>query len=126
MQGVSHIRPTKSRILVERLEGHGVERTTKGGIVIPATNEAKAKTKNDVFRARILAIGPDATEIQRAYEDGFEHVLVYAWNDTTKRKGLYTGVPVGRNRLLIEPDDIAIPCMPDADIDVSNSAWERS
>jgi co-chaperonin GroES (HSP10) len=126
MQGVN-VRPIGDNVLVERVTGHGVERTTAGGIVIPATSEAKATTKNDVFRARILAAGPDAKDVQRAVEDGFEHVLVYAWRDTSTDmgKGLYTGVQTGKNRLFIKPDDIVMALTEDADVEASNSKWER-
>lgn len=123
MQGAPNIKPTKDRILVERLEGHGIERVTSGGIVIPATVEAKARTKNDVFRARVLACGPDAHDIRRAVNDGFDHVLVYAWADNGK-KGLYTGTPMGRNRLLIEPGDVVLAVAGDAQIEARNSTAE--
>lgn len=97
------IKPTKDRILVERLDGHGIEQTTPGGIIIPATNEARAKTRRDGFRARVLALGPEVPP-SFALKPG-EHVLVHMWAEGDGKQ-LYTGSPLGGNRLLIQPDDI--------------------
>lgn len=126
MQGTPNIRPIGDNILVERLEGHGIERVTAGGIVIPATLEAKAKTKNDAFRARILAIGdgPGALEVRKAFDEGFGHVLVHAWCEHGER-GLYTGKPLDRNRLFIKPDDIIVALAEDAQVVAKNSDAER-
>lgn len=97
------VRPLRDLVLVQRLEGHGIERVTPGGIVIPAACEAKAKTKNDYFRARVIAKGPKAPPELEVGED----VLVHTWagGDGT---GLYTGAltSVGNGRMLITPDDI--------------------
>lgn len=122
MQGVPNIRPIGDNILVERLEGHGIERVTAGGIVIPATLEARAKTKNDVFRARVLAVGPseDANAVREAVSDGYSDVLVYAWRENGQR-GLYTGTPLGRDRLFVKPDDIIVAVAPDARVESRNS-----
>lgn len=110
MQGDASIRPTKDRILVERLEGSGIERTTKGGIVLPATLESHAKTKRDGFRARVLALGPDV-KVDLAKD---EHVLVHTWAEGDG-SNLYTGSPLGGGKLLIQPDDII--CVVDKDVD---------
>lgn len=117
-----HIRPLGDNILVERLTGNGIERTTKGGIVLPATLEARARTKNDVFRARVLAVGPahDADELRRAVEAGYDHVLIYTWNDNGK-KGLYTGAPADKHRLFIKPEDVVVSLMADAEVESRNS-----
>ncbi len=123
MQGAPNIKPTKARVLVERLEGHGIERVTKGGIVLPATLEAKARTKRDVFRARILAVGPDAHDVRKAFDEGFDHVLVYAWSNGSG-KGLYTGLPCGQNRLLIESEDVVVAVAGDAHVEARNSTAE--
>ena len=128
MVGAPNIRPVGSNILIERLEGHGIERVTAGGIVIPATNEARARTKNDSFRARVLAVGPaqEANPIRDAVAEGFDHVLVYTWadNDDAKR-GLYTGTPLGQNRLFVKPDDIIIALAADAQLEARNSDAEK-
>lgn len=124
MQGTPNIRPIGDNVLVERLEGHGIERVTKGGIVIPATCEAKAKTKNDVFRARVLAVGPDAKEVRDAVSEGFDHVLVYAWRGDSGQ-GLYTGTPLGRDRLFIKPDDIIVALAEEAHVEAKNSDAEK-
>lgn len=104
------IQPLNDRILVKRLEGHGVERVTDGGIIIPATTEAKAKTKADTFRARVLAVGPG-----RVLESGGRHpvgvepgedVVVETWADSAEHT-LYTGAPgLGPLELFISPDDV--------------------
>jgi co-chaperonin GroES (HSP10) len=97
------VKPTKDRILVERLDGHGIERTTRGGIIVPATNEARAKTKRDGFRARVLVLGP---EVPKGLDlKPGEHVLVHMWAEGDGKK-LYTGDPLGGAGLLIRPDDI--------------------
>lgn len=97
------MRPLRDLILVQRLEGHGIERITPGGIVIPAACEAKAKTKNDYFRARVIAKGPKAPAELEVGED----VLVHTWAGG-EGAGLYTGAltGVGGGRMLIQPDDI--------------------
>jgi co-chaperonin GroES (HSP10) len=105
------VRPLRDQILVERLEGHGIERTTKGGIILPASLEARARTKSDYFRARVEAVGPDVRELAKD-----DHVLVYTWADGGSK--LYTGVGVGRNRLFVTPEDIVCAVAPDADVEV--------
>jgi co-chaperonin GroES (HSP10) len=123
MQGAVNVRPIGNKILVERLEGHGIERVTDGGLVIPATCEAKARTKNDHFRARVLAVGPEAPQVAEAVKAGFDHVLVYAWCDHGQR-GLYTGKPLDNRRLFIEPDDIVMAVTGDAKVEHRNTTAE--
>jgi len=73
------IRPYRDRIHVTRLDGHGIERTTPGGIVIPATVEKDIRTKQDCFRARVNAVGDEADrELQGDLKPGDE-VLVYTY-----------------------------------------------
>jgi co-chaperonin GroES (HSP10) len=98
---VSEVTPLRDLILVERLEGHGIEHVTKGGIIIPATTEARAKTKGDTFRARVIAKGREAPHDLYVGEV----VIVFTWADGDGSK-LYTGVEIGRHRLFIEPKDI--------------------
>jgi co-chaperonin GroES (HSP10) len=107
------VKPLGNRILVERLEGHGIERTTPGGIIIPATNERRAEHKRDGFRARVEAIGP---EVREQLEVG-EHVLVHTWANGDGSQ-LYTGDRMGANQLLIAPDDIICAVHPDAHVEV--------
>lgn len=116
MQGASVVRPIRDNILVERLSGHGVERVTKGGIVIPATNEAKVRTKNDYFRARVKAVGPEVRELEPG-----EDVLVYAWAENGQGRGLYTGKAIGARQLMIKPGDVVCAVAPDADVEAVNS-----
>lgn len=73
-------------VLVERLEGHGIERVTPGGIVIPATAERRPTTKADTYRARVLAVGPEAA---RELTPGTE-VIVHTWHASGDK--LYSGV----------------------------------
>lgn len=97
-----NVQPIRDLVLVERLDGHGIETVTPGGIIIPATCEARAKTKSDTWKGRVLAKGPDAPS-DLSVGDG---VIVHAWADGDGSV-LYTGVP-GRERhhLFIKPDDI--------------------
>lgn len=96
------IRPQRDLILVEKLEGHGIERVTKGGIIIPATNESHAKTKNDTWRGKVIAKGPKApSELATG-----DVVMVFTWasGDGTK---LYTGhKALTKHQCFIAPDDI--------------------
>lgn len=110
MSSRGNIAPLRDLVLVERLSGHGIERTSKGGIVLPSTLEAKAKTKADWFRARVLAVGPEARDV-RAGED----VLVYTWKGETGR-GLYTGHALGAGQLLIAAEDIVAALDPTAEV----------
>jgi co-chaperonin GroES (HSP10) len=124
MQGNGDVRPLGKRILVERLEGHGIERVTKGGIIIPATTEARAKTKQDTFRAKVLALGPQANPTgELAVGDV---LIVYTW-DGGDGSTLYTGVSAGKHRLFIEPDDIVCIVEDDAPSTQlegwANAAW---
>lgn len=105
-----NLAPLRDLVLVERLTGHGIERVTSGGIVLPATNEAKAKTKADWFRARVLAVGPQARDV-RVGED----VLVYTWKGEVGR-GLYTGLSAGGDKLFIAADDIVCAVDPAAEV----------
>lgn len=99
-----HVRPLGERILVTRLEGHGIETVTPGGIVIPATSERTVKTKPDYFRARVEAMGPDA---EKAYAGELrlgDEVLVYTYSGTAET--VFTGDAAGQHRLFVKPDDI--------------------
>lgn len=102
------IRPLRDRIHIRRLEGHGIERVTEGGIVIPATVEARAKTKNDYFRAEVLAVGPDVKEVEPG-----EHVLVHTWHGGDGST-LYVGS-------FITPDDVICVVAKDARVDHLNA-----
>lgn len=101
MQGLG-ISPLRDLILVERLDGHGIERVTPGGIIIPATSESRAKTKNDTWKGRVLAKGPKApTELAIG-----DVVIVFTWADGDGSV-LYTGTAgLARNELFIATDDI--------------------
>jgi co-chaperonin GroES (HSP10) len=97
------IRPLGNKILVRRLEGHGIERVTKGGIVVPATAEKHVRTKADYFRARVEAIGPEAERALPDLAQGSD-VLVYTYSGTDK--SVFTGTDIGERGLFVEPDDI--------------------
>lgn len=103
------IRPLRDRIHIRRLEGHGIETVTPGGIVIPATVEARAKTKNDYFRAEVVAIGPEVRELEPG-----EHILVHTWHGGDGST-LYT------NHTLIGVDDVICVVAKDARIDHINA-----
>lgn len=104
------IQPMNDRLLVQRLEGHGIERVTDGGIIIPATTEAKARTKADTFRARVLAVGPgrvldSGVRVPVDVQPG-EDVIVETWRDDTSNS-LYTGdTGVEPGQLFIGVDDV--------------------
>lgn len=83
------IRPLKDKILVRRLEGHGIEAVSKGGIILPATREKSVRTKGDYFRARVEAMGPDAQRAMPDLEPG-EEVYVYTYSGTSE--SVFTGV----------------------------------
>lgn len=103
------ITPLRDLLLVERLEGHGIERVTKGGIIIPATLEAHAKTKNDTWRGKVIAKGPKAPDDVVVNDV----VMVFTWADGDGKK-LYTGhEALTKNQCFIEPDDIV--CIVDDD-----------
>lgn len=89
----------------------GRERTTKGGIVIPATTGAKIRTRSDVWRGRVLAKGPDAPPDLEVGEDVLAYT--YAGGDGSK---LYSGDAVGGHRLFVRPDDIVCQVAPDAEV----------
>jgi chaperonin GroES len=104
--------PRNDRILVERLEGRGVESITAGGIIIPATTEKRAKTTADHFRARVVAVGPGEL-LQNGERDAIDlnpgdEVLVYSFaEDKSDGSALYTGAGgPGRNQLFVRPRDI--------------------
>lgn len=98
------LQPLRDRIIVTRLEGHGIETISPGGIVIPATVEKSVRTKPDYFRARVDALGPEA---ERAYAGDLkagDEVLVYTYSGT--EASVFTGSDLGEKRLVIGPDDI--------------------
>lgn len=103
-------KPREDWIFVTRLEGHGVESVSAGGIIIPATVEASIRTKADNYRARVEAMGPEA---ERAYAGDLkpgDTVIVHAY--AAEGRGTFTGQDVlgkaARNALWIpiKPDDI--------------------
>ncbi len=96
--------PLKDRILVTRLEGHGIETVSPGGIVIPATVEKSVRTKADYFRARVDALGPDA---ERAYAGDLkpgDEVLIYTYSGVAE--SVFTGSKLGERQMFVKPDDI--------------------
>ena len=95
------IRPLGERILVTRLEGHGIETVSKGGIVIPATAEKSVRTKADYFRARVEALGPDVVGYELAAGD---EVLVYTYSGTAET--VFTGEGTRGAAMFIKPDDV--------------------
>lgn len=99
------IRPLRDKILIRRLEGHGIETVSKGGIVIPATAEKGVRTKADYFRARVEAIGP---ETERAIPDLAvgNDVLVYTYSGQAESVFTGKGREMAGARIFIEPDDI--------------------
>jgi co-chaperonin GroES (HSP10) len=103
------IRPLRDRIHIRRLEGHGIETVTPGGIVIPATTEARAKSKNDYFRAEVIGIGPDVRELAPG-----DHVLVHTWHDGDGSTLYTSGTFIG-------PDDVICAVAKDARIDHINA-----
>ncbi len=106
------VRPLRDLILVERLEGHGIERITPGGIVIPASVERRAEQKADMFRAKVVATGPQVRELEPG-----DHVMVHTWEDGDGSK-LYTGVTgTGRHELFIKPDDVICKVHPQAHVE---------
>lgn len=105
------IRPLRDRIHIRRLEGHGIETVTPGGIIIPATSEARAKTKRDYFRAEVVATGPEVRDLEPG-----EHVLVHTWADGDGSE-LYTGSFIG-------PDDVICVVAKGARVDPVNSRAE--
>ncbi len=99
------IRPLGERILVTRLEGHGIETVSKGGIIIPATAERSVRTKADYFRVRVDAIGEDA---EKAFAPGElrpgDEVLVYTYSGSAET--VFTGEGAVGHRLFVKPNDI--------------------
>lgn len=97
------IRPYGDRILVERLDGHGMETVSPGGIVLPAVEWKRGKTKHvpDTFRARVIRSGPEAN---RFVADGDE-VLVYTYSREGHGRAL-TGWDTSYG-LIIQVDDVA-------------------
>lgn len=96
-------RPLGERILVERVDGHGVEKVLASGIVLPATREASVQTKGDLFRARVRAMGDEAKRQVPDLSVG-EEVFVYAYSGNGE--SVYTGDST-KAGVFIKPDDIA-------------------
>lgn len=94
-------------MLVEALDV-GREHVTPGGIVIPATTGSRAKTKSDLWRGRVLAVGPEVKEIAPGQD-----VIVHTWADGDGSK-LYSGEGVGGHRSFIKQADIVCVAEPDA------------
>jgi co-chaperonin GroES (HSP10) len=114
------VRPLRDQILIERLEGHGIETVSPGGIIFPATIERRAEHKRDGFRARVEAVGPDVRELEPG-----EHVLVHTWTGDDGSKGLYVGRDVGNRKLLVKPDDIICVVAADAHAEVLQQSVAR-
>ena len=96
--------PTADRIHVQRLEGHGLETVSAGGIIIPATVGKSVQNKPDYFRARVLSMGPEAERVLGAELKPGDEVLVYTYHGTAEQT--FVGEKDGRDRLFVRPDDI--------------------
>lgn len=96
------LQPVRDLIMITRLEGHGIEEVTKGGIILPATREKSVRTKGDYFRARVDGIGPRARYADGELDVGDE-VLVYTYSGTAE--SVFTGVRAGDYEF-VRPEDI--------------------
>lgn len=96
------MRPLGDRIVVTRVDGHGIETVTPGGIVLPATREASVRTRGDYFRARVEAMSSEAARLMPDLSVG-DDVLVYSYAGEADR--VFTGEDTHRG-LCIRPDDI--------------------
>lgn len=109
------IRPYGDKILVEKLDGHGIETTSAGGIVLPAVKWQRGKTKHvaDTFRARVIRSGPEAS---KTVAEGDE-VVVYTYSREGHGQAL-TGweTPYG---LIISLDDVLVVLEPSDHIPVT-------
>jgi co-chaperonin GroES (HSP10) len=92
------IRPYGDRILIEKLDGHGKETVSAGGIHLPAVEWRQGKTKHvaDAFRARVVDVGPLVAEVSVGDE-----VFVLTYGDKRTLTGDET--PYG---LIIGEDDV--------------------
>jgi co-chaperonin GroES (HSP10) len=92
------IRPYGDRILIEKLDGHGKETVSAGGIHLPAVEWRQGKTKYiaDTFRARVVDVGPLVAEVSAGDE-----VFVLTYGDKQTLTGEET--PYG---LIIGEDDV--------------------
>jgi co-chaperonin GroES (HSP10) len=98
------VQPLRDLIRVTRVEGHGIETVTAGGIILPATREKGVRTKSDYFRARVEALGPDA---EKAYAGDLQpgaEVLVYTYSGD--KDSVWTGKDMGEHGMFVQPDDI--------------------
>jgi co-chaperonin GroES (HSP10) len=100
--GSGVVKPLHDRIVVERLEGHGIERTLPSGIIVPATAEQGIQAKRDTFRARVVAMSEGAAR-QLPDLKPTDEVLVYAYSG--REETVFTGVETSHG-LIVEPDDI--------------------
>jgi co-chaperonin GroES (HSP10) len=105
----ANVSPLRDLVLVESLDV-GRERTTAGGIVIPATTQARAKTKSDLWRGRVIAVGPKV----QGLEPG-EDVIVHTWGDGDGSK-LYSGEGIGGHHSFIRQSDIVCAVTPGTEV----------
>lgn len=75
------LRPYGDRILVEKLDGHGLETVSPGGIVLPAVEWRRGTTRHiaDTFRARVKAAGPKVAEVVGQELAEGDEVVVYTY-----------------------------------------------
>ena len=75
------LRPYGDRILVEKLDGEGVETVSAGGIILPAVEWKRGKTRHvpDTFRARVKAAGPRVAEVLGQELAEGDEVVVYTY-----------------------------------------------
>ncbi len=89
---------------MQRLEGHGIETTTPGGVIIPATVQKGVRNKPDTFRARVLAMGPEATrQLSGELAIGAD-VLLYTYDG--EADSVFTGEQAEGHGLFVRPADI--------------------
>jgi co-chaperonin GroES (HSP10) len=104
------LQPLRDLIQVTRLEGHGIETVSAGGIILPATREANVRTKGDYFRARVDAMGPEAIKAYAGDLKPGDEVLIYTYSGTAE--SVFTGEKAG-DRLFVRPDDILAAVAPE-------------
>lgn len=98
------IRPYGDRVLVEKLDGEGVDTVSPGGIHLPGVKFARGKTKHvpDTFRARVLAVGPKVRDVRVGDE-----VIAYTYSREGHGRVL-TGDETEYGLVLGEDDVLAV------------------
>lgn len=118
MQG--NIKPLNDFVLIERIDGDGREEIRPSGLILPAVDRrlrhGNSHAVPDTYRARVLAVGPEARRLTLDQLGDGDEVLVHTYDQRPDKT--LAGEETAHG-FFVRVDDIIGILGPDASADTS-------